>query len=112
MTGNVIGDATPPSHITSAPRPASPPAPAAAPAAVPAEQNGVADSRATHRQSVDWYAGLADDPGQVSPMPAMLEEEEPAPAPVPAIQVDSAPADEGPDPMEDVDTSIRKSICC
>ncbi|KAK8861200.1 hypothetical protein IAR55_002019 [Kwoniella newhampshirensis] len=50
--GKVIGDAAPPEHINPAPRPPSPAAPSEA------DESFNVDS---HRQSVDWYSGLAAD---------------------------------------------------
>ncbi|WWD16911.1 hypothetical protein CI109_101343 [Kwoniella shandongensis] len=51
--GKVVGDASPPEHIKNAPRPASPAA-----AAAEADESFNVNP---HRQSVDWYQGLAAD---------------------------------------------------
>lgn len=109
VAGRVLGDTAPPPHISAAPRPVSPPAPAA-PKVEPAAEPE-ADHRAQYRQSVDWYAGLAADHGQVSPLPATIEEdeEEEAPRNVPDIQVHEAATPEVADPLEDVDKS--KGMC-
>ena len=66
-------------------------------------------SRASNRESVDWYAGLAADSGmspqQPEHLPSMAEEDEEsvAAAPVPQIQVEST----GDDAFEDVDKSVQ-----
>lgn len=75
VTGAVVGDAAPPSHISDVPRAVSPPPspPADEDRAEPASANA-------NRQSVDWYAGLAANApsGASAPtsLPAQVEEEE------------------------------------
>lgn len=110
LAGKVLGDTAPPPHINAAPRAPSPPAQEATAPARYEEHADLSDAprtsaRSSNRESVDWYAGLAADSGSappnVSPLPSMAEEEEPA-TPVPAIQVDSAENDA----MADIDKSI------
>lgn len=111
LAGKVLGDTAPPSHISAAPRAPSPPAPEApAPAIrhVDIPEPPLLSARSSNRDSVDWYAGLAADGGSAPPdmsrLPSMIEEEEPA-TPVPAIQVDSAENEA----MADVDKLIGTS---
>lgn len=104
--GAVLGGATPPAHINTAPRPASPPAPVQS--VIPA---GPANGHA-YKESVDWYAGLAAEVGQ-KPAPTLppLGEELVMAAPVPVINVsseDSEPVhtEDDHDPLEDVDLAM------
>ncbi|TDL18518.1 hypothetical protein BD410DRAFT_497704 [Rickenella mellea] len=136
VTGQVLGDTAPPSHISDVPRAVSPP-PAPAPPPVPAapvensynEYDDIQsvpltrgpDSNSSYRQSVDWYAGLAADHGGVAPaaphlqLPSTAEEKEDdevyhsAISNVPDIQVhDVAP--ETNEEMDDVDKSIEHRV--
>ncbi|KAJ3879158.1 hypothetical protein F5051DRAFT_403673 [Lentinula edodes] len=108
LSGKVLGESSPPEHITAAARPPSPPSPPPMAAPEPPVMN-VKDNR----QSVDWYAGLAADVGKTSVpvVPATIGEDaeyEPEPeqyhAPIPDIQVDVA------DPASDLMADINKSI--
>ncbi|EIN07872.1 hypothetical protein PUNSTDRAFT_103983 [Punctularia strigosozonata HHB-11173 SS5] len=114
LAGKVLGDTAPPPHINAAPRPASPPSPP------PAEAPRADDQKTLNRQSVDWFAGLAADQGQVhrpaEAMPSMAEEDEhsdderdePEKLPgegVPAIQVS-----ESNDEMADIDKSVALRV--
>ncbi|KAH9842454.1 uncharacterized protein C8Q71DRAFT_732931 [Rhodofomes roseus] len=118
LAGKVLGDAEPPAHISAAPRAPSPPSPPESPeAASPPSRydpSGLPEpptvsARSSNRESVDWYAGLAADAGSAPPdmsrLPSMAEEEEPA-TPVPAIQVDAAENDA----MADVDKSTEYRV--
>lgn len=75
ISGKVVGDAAPPPHISLTPQePVS--------RSVPAEDDSDRQQKANHRQSVDWYSGLAADAGpqavaEPSPMPSVAEDEEP-----------------------------------
>jgi hypothetical protein len=98
VSGKVIGDTAPPSHINAAPRPVSPPAMPEAPLM------SASSSNASNRQSVDWYAGLASDATPpVERMPVMKEgdEYEEPYAPVPDINVV--------EPVSDLMADIDKS---
>lgn len=80
VSGRVIGDAAPPSHISDAPREhAAPQAPL--PQAPREEEDHSATQRSVNRQSVDWYAGLAADAdrsvAEPSGMAPVVEAEEP-----------------------------------
>ena len=120
VSGKVLGDTAPPPHINATPRPASPPRPIVPPEVLPVSIPMVSDSnsRSDHRQSVDWYAGLAADGGSpvVERLPSTAEEnelEEPAKyAPIPDIQVVEPAAEAPPDPLADIDRSIGKRDCC
>ncbi|TFK20128.1 hypothetical protein FA15DRAFT_600278 [Coprinopsis marcescibilis] len=121
LSGKVIGDAAPPAHVNSAPRPASPPPPAP----VYSSSSPVAESpseefsaKSNNRQSVDWMSNrAAADAGITSAaprLPSTIEADEDdfehvfiAP-PIPAIQVE-APSSE-PDPAADLMSDIDKSI--
>ena len=121
VSGKVLGDNTLPSHINaapSAPSPAPPPTfapPAFIPAPIAAspepsvhdDDDSYDNARANHRQSVDWYAGLAVDHRKattaVSLPPTVEEHEEPAAAPVPAIHVHDASVESADDALADVD---------
>lgn len=116
VSGSVVGDSAPPEHILNAPRPVSPPAPSANPytqegiapstPSIPVAPEG--DVRVNHRQSVDWYAGLAADQGVLNPLPPTIEENEPEEERttiVPAIQVDEPPTEDATDLLDDVDKS-------
>ena len=120
VSGRVLGDDAPPPHINAAPRPATPPAevePEPLPASVPMSSGG---SSSTHRQSVDWYAGLAADQSPLSPpLPSMAEEDEkeehslyqpPFEAPIPHIQVDEPIVDAQDDSQADVDNTIGRLV--
>lgn len=80
VSGRVIGDAAPPSHISDAPREHS--APEHAPPHAPREEEESSAQRSANRQSVDWYAGLAADSdrsvAEPSGMTSVVEAEEPA----------------------------------
>ena len=114
LSGKVLGDQAPPSRINVVPRPASPPNLIAdsLPASVPMSNDGTSIS--SHRQSVDWYAGLAADQGAVSHLPPMAEEDEKevvgepeytVPS-VPQIQVVEPVAEAHADPLADIDKSV------
>lgn len=106
VTGQVIGDPSPPVHVNAAPRNASPPP--SLTAFPPIEDLDISTGFTrdnTHRQSVDWYAGLAADQGAVYHMPPMAEEDEEPKTAVPDIHVHDISA-AVPDPMDDVDKSI------
>lgn len=80
VSGRVIGDAAPPSHISDAPREHA--APQASPPQAPREEeDNSATQRSANRQSVDWYAGLAADAdrsvAEPSGMASVVEAEEP-----------------------------------
>ncbi|KAI0628815.1 hypothetical protein C8Q77DRAFT_1281081 [Trametes polyzona] len=94
VSGRVIGDATPPPHVSAAPRLPSPPAsaPALAPEPEAPHPPPMESVRSSNRESVDWYAGLAAEVqrGPSEQLPTTMEEEEPEPAtPVPQIQVNA-----------------------
>ncbi|CDO71918.1 hypothetical protein BN946_scf184940.g65 [Trametes cinnabarina] len=117
ISGRVLGDATPPPHISAAPSMPSPPTPAERPAPqehheenpAPPEMGSV---RSANRESVDWYAGLAAEGSAVSRgpsqqlQPTIQEEEEPT-APVPQIQVDTA---EESNALADVDMNTEYRV--
>ena len=101
VSGKVVGDAAPPEHINAAPRPVSPPT-FTPPSLDSTPMAQSSSSQSSHRQSVDWYAGLAADAGTppvTERLPSTLEvEEEPepqqhSPLPVPQIQVDEPASD-------------------
>jgi hypothetical protein len=75
ISGKVVGDAAPPPHISLTPQ-----EPVAR--SMPVEDDSDRQQKANHRQSVDWYSGLAADAGpqavaEPSPMPSVVEDEEP-----------------------------------
>lgn len=130
VTGQVIGDTAPPDHISIAPRSASPPSYVPPAPAAPEAGYEAQEARANHRQSVDWYAGLAAEQGAMPAMPPRVEtieeapeeretafEEVRAPAAVPEIQVLEAPQDDSSDALADIDrskgmfNSLRLSRC-
>jgi hypothetical protein len=113
ITGKVVGDQAPPPHINATPRPASPPRLLSEPqpASVPMSSNG--SSTSSHRQSVDWYAGLAADQGAANHLPSMTEEDEQEVgghegnhAPIPQIQVEQHVVEADDDLLADVDRSV------
>lgn len=132
LSGKVIGDTAPPSHINAAPRPASPPSPPPEsislspapftipppPAQPPAAPLMGPESSSGHgkRESVDWYNGLAADVDrkELNHLPATAEEDEEEQASaggVPEIQVsEHAAGDAGSELMDDVDTSTGESF--
>lgn len=79
VSGRVIGDATPPPHISDAPREHAP-SPVLATEVAQEENHATAD-RSANRQSVDWYSGLAADAdrsaAEPSGMASVVEAEEP-----------------------------------
>ena len=111
VSGNVLGDIAPPSHISMEPRPSSPPSPTRlaqmlVPDSIATDSTDM--SRHSSRQSVDWYADLAADGSAPPQLPTTVEEEEPqTPGPVPDIRIDASatvPVTEAAkDPLEDVD---------
>ncbi|KAI9069473.1 hypothetical protein FKP32DRAFT_1617176 [Trametes sanguinea] len=117
ISGRVLGDTSPPPHISAAPRMPSPPTPAEQPAPqvhheenpTPPEMGSV---RSSNRDSVDWYAGLAAEGSAISRGPSELlpptiqEEEEPA-TPVPQIQVDNT---EDTNALADVDMNTEYRV--
>lgn len=80
VSGRVIGDAAPPSHISEAPR-EHPAAQVPPPQAAREEEDHAPVERSAHRQSVDWYAGLAADAdhsvAEPTGMASVVEAEEP-----------------------------------
>ncbi len=109
LSGKILGDAAPPPHInvasTSAPLP--PPSPPQAVLTLPID-GGSTSSRSSHRESVDWYAGLAADGGstqsQSEVLPPMLEvPEENEHVEIPHIQVHDVHTG---GPMDDIDLSV------
>ena len=105
VTGKVVGDAAPPPHISLTPQ--EPEA-----RAEPQQDDSDQQQKATNRQSVDWYSGLAADAGpqaiaEPSPMPSVAEDEEP-PIDLPGQNV-SASADNDDELAEfDMATSTSK----
>ncbi|CAK5279140.1 unnamed protein product [Mycena citricolor] len=103
LSGKVIGDSAPPSHISAIPQAPSPPPIQAAP------------SSKDNRQSVDWYAGLAADaaPPVIDVLPPMKEEseyDEPY-GTVPDIHVEHEPEASGEsDLMADIDKSVELRV--
>ena len=106
VTGQVIGDTAPPSHISEMPRPISPvkSEPELEPIAL--EREADQSIRSIYRQSVDWYAGLAAEQTPISPLPTTIEEkEEDPPQTLPEIQVNDPVSTEAADPLSDIDMS-------
>ncbi|KAH7317531.1 hypothetical protein B0J17DRAFT_724373 [Rhizoctonia solani] len=116
LAGAVVGDAAPPSHISTQPIEREPePTPARDVMSPGSYDDTPQRPKADYRQSVDWYAGLAAEgisPSAAAPqMPSMQEEEEHDDAGVPAIQVEAAPvAAPADDAMADVDTSVSHVV--
>ncbi|KAG9017136.1 hypothetical protein FRB90_001611 [Tulasnella sp. 427] len=108
VSGRVIGDAAPPTHISDSPHPASPDHADSPEAAFPSQPLGSQTStKSDNRQSVDWFAGLAADGGIVSKpsqsiqvMESHAEESEDS---VPHITVHDH--DNASDDLADVDTT-------
>jgi hypothetical protein len=105
VSGRVIGDSAPPSHIVESPPPAR--------SSSVMDDGGYDASRKDNRQSVDWFATRAVDAGtptRVEAMPTTLEveeEEDGMARSVPKIQVDEAPSF---DLMADIDKSIGEFL--
>ncbi|KAG8749194.1 hypothetical protein FRC11_011540, partial [Ceratobasidium sp. 423] len=80
LAGAVIGDAAPPSHITTRPVEREPePAPVQDVMSPSSYDDTPKPARADYRQSVDWYAGLAAEgvpSAAAAQMPSMREEDE------------------------------------
>ncbi|KAI0373139.1 hypothetical protein BV20DRAFT_1042030 [Pilatotrama ljubarskyi] len=117
ISGKVLGDAAPPPHVSAAPRMPSPP-PAAehhAPVEPETPHPPPMDSvKSAHRESVDWYAGLAAEgsaiqrgPSEFSLPPTIEEPEEPA-TPIPQIQVNNTADDSN--ALADVDMSTEYRV--
>jgi actin cytoskeleton-regulatory complex protein PAN1 len=114
LSGKVLGDTAPPSHITSALHSSSPSIDSAFDSSTSdLLRSSEYDSRSlSHRQSVDWYAGLAADHGaprdRELSVPTTLEEaegeSEAASVPAPNIQIETIVDNN--DPLEDVDRSV------
>ncbi|KAI8974238.1 hypothetical protein BD414DRAFT_498547 [Trametes punicea] len=114
LSGKVLGDTAPPSHISAAPRVPSPSPPP------PAEHHEpemptpppMDSVKSSHRESVDWYAGLAAEGSAVSrgpsePLQPTIQEEEEPQAPVLHIQIDTT---EDPNALADVDMSVEYRV--
>jgi hypothetical protein len=116
-SGRVVGDASPSAQTQ--PAPPSPPAPARSPSPAPApisppapEEDEEVSQRAVHRQSVDWYSGLAADAHaederpshhtEQQSLPSMAEEEEEQPA-------SATTAQQAEDPLADFDMTTSES---
>jgi hypothetical protein len=105
LSGKVIGDSTPPPHITSTPPTYEPDT-----SFLPRTSEDNSNPHLSHRQSIDWYAGLAADHGaprdKELSLPATVEEDElePTPVSVPNIQIETIVDNN--DPLEDVDRSV------
>jgi hypothetical protein len=126
VSGRVLGDTAPPPHISTAPRSASPPSttrntesPMGIPEPTPMASGG--GSSSSHRQSVDWFAGLAADTGVASPqthLPGTAEEDEEEDTRetprrgtfVPQIQINESEAEAEEDLMADVDQSTQHRV--
>ena len=118
ISGRVVGNASPPTHINATFNPPSPP-----PTLDPRPEHSFPDSfdppsmlsddtKSSHRMSVDWYAGLAADHG-ASHTPALLsmneEEEDVVPVistPQPVFNIQGTDEHEVVDTFNDVDRSI------
>ena len=119
VSGRVLGDAAPPTHINTVTRASSPPASSIA-SSYPAAHNNIPEtppmvnanaSKSDNRQSVGWFADRAADLGGspviVDKLPSTLEvdEEEFKPTPIPEILVDE-PAEPTSDLMADINKSV------
>ncbi|KDR82039.1 hypothetical protein GALMADRAFT_240494 [Galerina marginata CBS 339.88] len=129
VSGKVLGDIAPPSHINTAPRSVSPPPRSPSPPQAypePAAMSHDDGGRSTNRQSVGWFADRAADlgtPVDVQRLPSTAEDEEedmyvpeappapaPPPAPVPQITVDEPAAEPMSDLMADIDKSTEHRV--
>jgi len=119
VSGRVLGDAAPPTHINTVTRAPSPPA-ASIESSYPVAHNNIPEpspmantnaSKSDNRQSVGWFADRAADlggsPVMVDRLPSTLEddEEEFEHAPIPEILVDE-PAESTSDLMADINKSV------
>ena len=110
VSGRVLGDTAPPSHINTAPRPVSPPSQARQPEPTLLGHDSPG-SRSGNRQSMSWFADRAADAGsEVHKMPTTHEEDEgeAAPVSIPAIHVDEHVQDGVPDLMADIDKTTSE----
>ena len=126
VSGKVLGDTAPPSHISNAPRPASPPRAHTPPRGsiqepqfpAPGPMSNDDEGRSSNRQSVGWFADRAADagatPAEINKLPSTIEADEeegesPEPAAIPQIMVNEVVPEPSNDLMADIDKSIRKS---
>ena len=116
LSGRVLGDVGPPSHINTSARPSSPPA--SVPAliiSVPPETSAPSRPKTENRQSVGWFseraADLGGSPVIVDKLPSTFEadeSEESEPAPIPDVLVDEQ-RDSDSSLMADIDKSTGMS---
>ncbi|KAF8959742.1 hypothetical protein BDZ97DRAFT_1836791 [Flammula alnicola] len=122
VSGKVLGDTAPPSHINAAPRPVSPPSSIAPPTQrIPETVPMVNDdsARSSNRQSVGWFADRAADasPVDVQRLPSTAEADEEdedhydtPPSRIPEILVDEPTPEPISDLMADIDKSIQHRV--